>query len=195
MKAILKAFLLAYDRRNICSIRGCSPCADFWYFFLTHFVFQILLYMAYLSLMVMDLEGVVGTIAVMDFSEWSFGLKVGVGLFLLYTLFMIFSILPATTLTVRRYHDAGVSGKIALSLFALSLCCLWFLGDAVVDFVNYYESIFISSSYGAPVLDPSGMSILGPLLVAELVFLLHILILASPTGTFGHRYLDRISPR
>ena len=194
MKEIFNAFLRAYDRRHIISIRGCSNCSDFWYFLLTHLVFQLLLYMVYMTVMFLQSDGLIETLASIDEIEWGIGSVIGAVLFFAYTIFMLFSLIPATTLTVRRYHDAGMSGKIALAFLALSICCMGYLGKTLVEFFSYYQDMIMGTRGGATLYDPSGMSILGPILVIELVFLAHLLILASPTGTFGTKYLQRKEP-
>ena len=191
MKEIFKAFVRAYDRRNIISIRGCASCSDFWYFMLTHLVVQMLLYMIYLTVIFIHSDELLEPLDAIGEGDWSILLIGGSVVFLAYTLFMLFSMIPAATLTVRRYHDAGLSGKIALGLFLLSACCVGYIGKTLLDVFSYYQDMFMGAGTGFAEYALPGMSLLGPFLVAELLFLVHLLILASPTGSFGTKYLSR----
>ncbi|MFA7326226.1 MAG: DUF805 domain-containing protein [Candidatus Kapaibacterium sp.] len=100
---------------NYMSFKGRARRREFWHFFLTNFI-------AYLVLSVIEVE-------------------LGIAYYLTLT-YLAFIFIPTISVTVRRFHDLGKSGKYAL------LYLLIFVGAVMIMYYTIQEGDEGTNKYG-----------------------------------------------
>lgn len=128
MRRILQCFSLAYRRHHFCTFSGTASREEFWYFVLTWFILNSVIVAAATSFAWASfgdmLQSFYGDLMPEDGVPFSLILCAGAGL--AYFVFMLISIVPATALAVRRYHDAGLSGMLfAVLAFGSPACTIF----------------------------------------------------------------------
>lgn len=162
----------AYRKGAFCTLKGCASREQFWGFLLAHALLQMMIYVVFLLgasvwaeqvvyAMMGGEVGIVGTLAAI--------------LVACYAVFMVVSIIPAACLTVRRYHDAGLSGWWVLAVLVTLVIC----AVLTIAAVGYMSS---------PAREESSLTLLViPVVIAQLAGMANLVVLASPPGYFGER--------
>lgn len=189
MRQLLRLFCMPYRRGNYCRFSGCATREEFWTFLAMHMILQALIYMSITGIAVYagpDLvEGLLG-------GEPSTGFILVAAVVLAYVVFMLASIIPGLALTVRRYHDAGLSG---LWLLAAVLVCL--LGTVLVLAVLIMAA---AQDFSPQFLESDLMGFLDLISPMDLVLtvfgmnaaaLFNLLVLIMPGGGLGEKYRNR----
>lgn len=153
MDRIFQCFLTAYSRGHFLTIKGEATREDYWYYILTHSLINV---------------GVLVLALLFVYLEWE---ALAIGLLGLYLLFLLVSIIPSLTLTVRRYHDVGYSGKLFLAI-VLGILAPFF--GAIYLALDHAQMIAMGYAYGVGIPEsvPIGSFIL-------CVFISHACLLAN----------------
>lgn len=160
MDRIINAFITAYMKGHIFTLTGKATREDFWYFALAHMLLNIAVIV--LSLVFVAIEFY----------------YVATALFIVYIIFTLFSLIPAVTLAVRRFHDVGFSGWLFGGLLLGMLVPLF-----VALYMIYSQAALIAMGYaygdGLPE-SVSYMSIIFSIIVSNVCALVNFVILALP---------------
>lgn len=177
MRFVVECFCAAYRRGNFASIRGCACREEFWYFVAGHMLLQSLLYLALMVFGLLATDEMLQALWDLFMQDFSFGAICLAGAGLGYILFMLISIIPAIALTVRRYHDAGVSGRLFLAFVMGTIGFAWYALSWLSDTAQAVEQT----------VPPQGLIWL--FVAWQVINLSNFVILIAPTGAFGNRYL------
>ena len=159
MDTILNKFLIAYTRGHILTLIGKASREDFWYFAFGHFLLNV----------------VVTALVVVLFALEFY--NVGLVLLGIYFLFFLISLIPAVTVSVRRYHDTGHSGWLFGGLVFGML-----LPFFVAVYLTYTQASLIAMGYmyGSMPETVSFLNIGICLVVATICAVVNLVILAFP---------------
>lgn len=169
MNRIYQLFRQAYTRGHFATLSGTATREEFWYFafcqtligWILGFILTVFSWFGALS-MFLDNDGVPFSLIV-----------VGI-LALIYVVFFLVSLIPTISLTVRRYHDAGLSGYVFGAIL---------LGMLICAVVGIYEvASAISMGMYAPMMNETGFgTAVVFMLLSYLAFIAHMIILALPS--------------
>lgn len=160
MGQIFNAFITAYRRGHFLTLTGKASREDFWYFILSHMLLHVSIVVLILLFVAIEFH------------------SLAVALFILYFIFVLISLIPAVTLSVRRYHDAGYSGWLFSGLL-LGL----FVPLFVAIYMLYSQASLIAMGYaygGGMPESVSYMGIIFSVIVANVCALINFVILALP---------------
>lgn len=149
MKTIFRCFARAYSRHHFCTFSGTASREEFWYFVLTLFLLNSVLVALVTSFMAFSWQDLFQRFYAMELADedslWvSYGPLIAAGAGLLYFVFMLVSIIPATALAVRRYHEAGLSGMVFAVLALGSPFCAVLVMVRVWTMASGYSDMLLS---------------------------------------------------
>lgn len=178
MHIIWKTFLAAYEPRNALDFKGKATLPEFWYFVLGVFAVQAIAQIVFFAagFLGIPLFRESANYEALDFLATMFGSPFIGAL----NVFLLLSIVPGLSMSVRRFRDAGVRGWAgALLLFmaaasvVLAFLCLIY-GMSYTPVPSPYKE-WLEPAFIVFVLD------------AMILFIAIVFILASPSDTYGKR--------
>ena len=183
MKRIFHCFCNAYRRGRFLTLAGTASREEFWYYVLGHFLLSAVLIAGMTFLTKIDWElTLLSMVYLWDglgvrTPDALFGMTL-VAVFAVYAIFMVVSIIPGTTLAVRRYHDAGYSGRLFAALVVMLPVaygyCIWQFWEVSA---NFYDAQLIDPD---TLLDDGFSFVPYVLIMAHACAIANLVILALP---------------
>ena len=169
MNRIYQLFRQAYARDHFATISGTATREEFWYFAFG----QILI--GWIAGFIVTVFSWLGVVSMFSYSDGMPFSLIFTGIIVLaYVIFLLISLIPGFCLTIRRYHDVGLSGYAFGGILLGIVVCL------SLSFYEIYSSIDAEATY-APIMADSnfGFAIVF-MLIAHVAFIVNLVILALP---------------
>ena len=169
MNRIYQLFRQAYTRGHFATLSGTATREEFWYFAFG----QILI--GWIAGFIATVFSWLGVASMFSYSDGTPISLIFTGLVVLaYIIFLLISIIPGFCLTIRRYHDAGLSGyvfgAILLGMLICAVVCIYEVASAIST--GMYAPMMNKTGFGTAVVF---------MLLSHLAFIAHMIILVLPS--------------